>query len=299
MADRFISRWISGLAAILAMPLAACAAGSSPRAPLVPAPASYFTATVQPGDTVSALAQRYRVKEDDLLAMNDFGGGKQPRAGARIRIPAYASLASLRPEPGTVAASPEKKQPEPAPSAAGPKAVPTTRVEVSQATPLPKAKPNLPKPDPERSTSWFDMDWLSSFSSDKPDPKVNATFVWPLKGPVIAPFGPAAAGARNDGIDILAKRGDPIRAAAEGTVTYVGSELKSYGNLILIKHDNGFITAYAHSETVKVTRGQHVAAGDVIAYAGATGDVTEPQLHFELRFGTKPINPQPYLVASK
>jgi murein DD-endopeptidase MepM/ murein hydrolase activator NlpD len=97
----------------------------------------------------------------------------------------------------------------------------------------------------------------------------------------------------------LAKRGDPIHAAAEGTVSYVGNELKNYGNLILIKHDNGFITAYAHSETVKVMRGQHVATGDVIAYAGATGDVTEPQLHFELRFGTKPINPQPYLVAAK
>ena len=298
MADRLKSRQISGLAAILAMPLAACAAGTSSRAPVLPAPGSYFTVTAQPGDTVSALAQRYRVKEDDVLAMNDFGGAKQPRAGERIRIPAYASFASFRPEPEASVAPADKKT-EPGPSAAGPKAAPTSRVEVSQAKPVPNAKQNTPKPEANRSSSWFDMDWLSSFSSDKPDPKVNATFVWPLKGQVIAAFGPDAAGARNDGIDILAKRGDPIRAAAEGTVTYVGNELKSYGNLILIKHDNGFITAYAHSETVKVMRGQHVAAGDVIAYAGATGDVTEPQLHFELRFGTKPINPQPYLVASK
>jgi murein DD-endopeptidase MepM/ murein hydrolase activator NlpD len=191
MGDRFISRWISGLAAILAMPLAACAGGSSPRAPLVPAPASYFTATVQPGDTVSAIALRYRVKEDDLLAMNDFSSGKQPRPGARIRIPAYAQVASLRPEMDSPPAASETKPPD-SRSAAGPKAAPTTRVEVSRAGPVPKAKPAAP--DAPRQSSWFDMDWLSSFSPEKPDPKVNATFVWPLKGPVISVFGPAAAG---------------------------------------------------------------------------------------------------------
>jgi murein DD-endopeptidase MepM/ murein hydrolase activator NlpD len=143
------------------------------------------------------------------------------------------------------------------------------------------------------------MDWLSSFTPEMPDPKISVKFLWPLKGRVISEFGPAASGARNDGINILAERGASIHAAADGTVSYVGSELKSYGNLILIQHDNGFVTAYAHSETITVIRGQHVARGDVIAYAGATGDVTEPQLHFELRLGTKPINPEPYLVAAK
>jgi murein DD-endopeptidase MepM/ murein hydrolase activator NlpD len=297
MSGRFISQRISGLAAVLAIPLAACAGGNTPRAQLVPAPASYFTATVQPADTVSAIAERYRVREDDLLAMNEFGSGKQPRAGDRIRIPAYASLASVRPQAKSVPTAPDTQVGPP--SAAAPKAAPTTRVQVSQATPLPKAKPNAPKTEAPKRSSWFDMDWLSSFSPEQPDPKVNATFLWPLKGQVISTFGPAATGARNDGINISAMRGDSIYAAGDGTVTYVGNELKGYGNLILIQHDNGFITAYAHSETVKVVRGQHVAKGDVIAYAGATGDVTEPQLHFELRYGTKPINPQPYLVASK
>jgi murein DD-endopeptidase MepM/ murein hydrolase activator NlpD len=252
---------------------------------------------VEPGDSVATLAYRYQVKEDDLLAMNDIPNRKQLRAGSKIRIPAYASLRA-QPKPAT-----EQRQVE-APASAGPKAAPTTRVQVTQAKPLPKAKPapvkpEPPKPEAARQSSWLDMDWLQSFSPEKPDPKINATFLWPLKGRVISEFGAAATGARNDGIDILAARGDPIHAAADGTVSYVGSELKSYGNLILIQHDNGFITAYAHSETVKVMRGQHVARGEVIAYAGATGDVTEPQLHFELRLGTKPINPQPYLVASK
>ena|SRR5579871_4202034 len=286
---------ISGFLAVLPTLLAGCATSPPPRTEIVPAPASYFTATVQPGDSVTAIARRYRVKEDDLLAMNDFGSGAQLRTGAKIRIPAYAPV---RPEPDRVAAASaprESERPVPAP----PKAAPTKPVQVTQAAPLPKPRPGSPKPQPARPSSWLDMEWLSSFSPDKPDPKINATFVWPLKGRIISEFGPAAAGARNDGIDILAKRGEPVHAAGDGTVTYVGNELKGYGNLILIQHDNGFITAYAHSETVTVERHQRVTAGEVIAYAGATGDVTEPQLHFELRFGTKPINPQPYLVASK
>lgn len=284
---------INGLIAVLPMLLAGCAGG--PRAELVPAPASYFVAPVQPGDSVSAIAQRYRVKEDDLLAMNDFGNGSQLRAGAKIRIPAYAWL---RAEPDRArAASQGREMVRAAPAA--PKAAPTTRVQVAQSAPVPKAKPASPLPTAAQQSSWFDMDWLSSFSPEKPDPKINATFLWPLKGRVISEFGPAAAGARNDGIDIEAERGEPVHAAAEGTVSYVGNELKGYGNLILLQHDNGFITAYAHSETVTVERGQHVAKGQVIAYAGTTGDVSEPQLHFELRFGTKAINPQPYLVASK
>jgi murein DD-endopeptidase MepM/ murein hydrolase activator NlpD len=295
MRGQSIAFKISGLFAVVSMLLAGCAGGQSPKTELVPAPGSYFTATAEAGDSVSTIARRYRVKEDDLLAMNDFGSGKQLRTGARIRIPAYASV---RPPPDGVPAASEQlatERPLPAP----PRAAPTTRVQVAQSTPVPKTKPSAPKPAPVHQSSWLGMDWLSSFGPDKPDAKINATFVWPLKGPVIAEFGPAAAGARNNGINIRAKRGEPVHAAAEGTVSYVGDELKGYGNLILIRHENGFVTAYAHSESVTVERGQHVAKGQVIAYAGATGDVTEPQLHFELRLGTKAINPQPYLVASK
>ena len=81
-------------------------------------------------------------------------------------------------------------------------------------------------------------------------------------------------------------------------MSYVGDELKAYGNLILIRHPNGFVTAYAHSDSVAVMRGQEVKRGEVIAYAGTTGDVNQPQLHFELRAGSKAIDPQPYLVAA-
>ena len=101
-----------------------------------------------------------------------------------------------------------------------------------------------------------------------------------MEGKIIARFGKDGGGARNDGINIAADLGTPIHAAAAGTVTYAGNELKSYGNLILIKHDNGYVTAYAHAQRLAVSRGDHVDRGDVIGYAGATGDVSSPQAAF-------------------
>lgn len=124
-----------------------------------------------------------------------------------------------------------------------------------------------------------------------------AQFTWPLRGRILADFGPTASGGRNDGINIAAKAGAPIRAAADGKVTYTGSELKGYGNLVLIQHDDGYVTAYAHAASIAVGRGDRVQKGQVIAYAGETGDVAEPQLHFEIRHGVEPVNPRTLLVA--
>jgi len=105
-------------------------------------------------------------------------------------------------------------------------------------------------------------------------------------------------GQRNDGINIAAPLGTPIRAAASGTISYAGNELKGYGNLILIKHDDGYVTAYAHAESIVVNRGDTVTKGQIIGYAGTTGDVTTPQLHFEIRHGVQPVNPRTMLMAS-
>jgi murein DD-endopeptidase MepM/ murein hydrolase activator NlpD len=124
------------------------------------------------------------------------------------------------------------------------------------------------------------------------------TFVWPLTGRVISDFGTESNGERNDGINIAAQPGTPIRAAAAGTISYAGNELRGYGNLILIKHDDGYVTAYAHAERITVQRGDTVTKGQIIAYAGSTGDVTSPQLHFEIRHGVQPVNPRSLLVAS-
>ena len=112
---------------------------------------------------------------------------------------------------------------------------------------------------------------------------------------MISNFGATSNGERNDGINIAVPQGTPIRAAASGTVSYSGDELKDYGNLLLIKHDGGYVTAYAHADQLLVQRGDFVAKGQVIAYAGHTGDVTTPQLHFEIRKGTTPVNPDTLL----
>jgi murein DD-endopeptidase MepM/ murein hydrolase activator NlpD len=121
-------------------------------------------------------------------------------------------------------------------------------------------------------------------------------FEWPARGRVISNFGSTTNGERNDGINIAMPEGTPIKAAASGTVSYSGDELKDYGNLLLIKHDGGYVTAYAHADHLLVQRGQTVTKGQVIAYAGRTGDVTTPQLHFEIRHDTTPLNPNSFLA---
>jgi len=124
----------------------------------------------------------------------------------------------------------------------------------------------------------------------------NVAFAWPVNGRVIAGFGVTRNGERNDGINIAASMNAPIRASASGTVSYSGT-LNGYGNLVLIKHSNGYVTAYAHADRMLVGQGDFVAKGQVIGYAGQTGDVSSPQVHFEIRNGTTPVNPERLLVA--
>lgn len=123
-------------------------------------------------------------------------------------------------------------------------------------------------------------------------------FVWPVSGRVLSEFGATNTGGRNDGINIATPLGTPIRASAAGFITYAGDELKGYGNLVLIKHSGGYTTAYAHADRLVVVKGDYVASGQVIGYAGETGDVTSPQVHFEIRSSTTPVNPRSYLTTT-
>ena len=155
----------------------------------------------------------------------------------------------------------------------------------------------VPKPRPE--PGWYEDSAHHATpvaNNDAPAPaNADVQFAWPLNGRVLADYGSTAGGERNDGINIAASYGEPIHAAAGGTVSYSGNDLKSYGNLVLIKHGDSYVTAYAHVERILVSRGDHVARGQVIAYAGSTGDVSQPQLHFEIRRGVRPVNPRPLL----
>jgi murein DD-endopeptidase MepM/ murein hydrolase activator NlpD len=121
------------------------------------------------------------------------------------------------------------------------------------------------------------------------------SFRWPVRGRVIASFGPTPNGLQNDGINLAVPEGTPVKAADDGVVAYAGNELKGYGNLVLVRHSNGFVTAYAHASDILVKRGETVKRGQVIAHSGQTGNVTSPQLHFEIRKGSTPVDPSQYL----
>ena len=164
-----------------------------------------------------------------------------------------------------------------------------------------------PKPKPRTAPGWYTA---SDTQPAQPAPRPatytpqpvadsSVQFQWPVNGHVILNYGAIDGGERNDGINIAAAQGTPVRASASGTVSYCGNELKGYGNLVLIKHDNGYITAYAHVDSFTVGRSDRVVAGQVIAYAGATGDVATPQLHFEIRGSNqRPVDPAALLPKS-
>ena len=126
-------------------------------------------------------------------------------------------------------------------------------------------------------------------------PSRSGRFMWPVQGTVISQFGVSGNGRHNDGINIKAKKGTSVKATENGVVAYAGNELKGFGNLLLIKHSDGWVSAYAHNDSLLVKRGETVKKGQEIAKVGSTGNVKDPQLHFELRKGTKALNPRDYL----
>lgn len=129
-----------------------------------------------------------------------------------------------------------------------------------------------------------------------PLPRRQALFAWPVSGRLLSGFGAKAGGLRNDGINIAAAEGTPVKAAEAGVVAYVGNELRGFGNLVLLRHGDGWMTAYAHVEQVRVTPGQLVQRGEVVARVGRSGQVDEPQLHFEIRKGRSAVDPTRYLT---
>lgn len=156
-------------------------------------------------------------------------------------------------------------------------------------------------------TTWFSSKTTKNTSAKKsssakktytakaPSTYRKNKFAWPVRGTIISKFGTIGKGRSNDGINIKVPLGTTVKAADAGKVAYAGNELKGFGNLILIQHNDGWITAYAHNSSFLVKKGQWVAKGSPIAKAGSSGGVNTPQLHFEVRSGKKPLNPLVYL----
>jgi murein DD-endopeptidase MepM/ murein hydrolase activator NlpD len=121
------------------------------------------------------------------------------------------------------------------------------------------------------------------------------TFRWPVRGKVITSYGAKTNGKANDGINLAVPEGTPVKAAEDGVVAYSGNELKGYGNLVLVRHANGYVTAYAHASELLVKRGDTIKRGQIIAKSGQSGEVGSPQLHFEIRKGSTPVDPLQFL----
>ena len=121
------------------------------------------------------------------------------------------------------------------------------------------------------------------------------TFRWPVRGKVITSYGAKTNGKSNDGINVAVPEGTPVKAAEDGVVAYSGNELKGYGNLVLVRHSNGYVTAYAHASELLVKRGDTIKRGQIIAKSGQSGEVGSPQLHFEIRKGSSPVDPLQFL----
>ena len=226
---------------------------------------------VQPGDTLYSLSRQYNVDRSQLSAVNDLEAPYSLSVGQSLAIPAAASAPD-----GQLAMAPASV-PRGAQPASAPTAVPQPP-QPQAAQPQQAALPTQP-PDPPPAP-----------------PTANGLgFLWPTQGRVIAEYGPQGDGRHNDGINIAAPRGAPVVAAERGGVVYAGSELKGFGNLLLIRHENGWVTAYAHNSSLLVSKGERVSRGQVIARVGRSGNVDRPQLHFEIRKGSRAVDPRELL----
>ncbi len=214
------------------------------------------------------------------------------KMGERLTIPGVGgsrtATAMAQPAPA-VAAAPRATQPVAATpqriaSAPQPRAVDTQPV-TNTARVITPAKDNP-------------VDDSKPEAAETGSTSASGGFRWPARGRVIAGFGPKPTGQQNDGINLAVPEGTPIKASEDGVVAYAGNELKGYGNLVLVRHSNGYVTAYAHASELTVKRGESVKRGQMIGKSGQTGNVTSPQLHFEIRKGATPVDPMPHLAAN-
>lgn len=171
-----------------------------------------------------------------------------------------------------------------------------SRKQVAATPTAPVQKVSLPQPALTQEPRPTEPIKTPSVASLKQDADVSSEkFRWPVRGRIISDFGSKPGGGKNEGVNLAVPEGTPVKAADDGTVIYSGNELKGYGNLVLVRHSEGWVSAYAHNSELKVKRGDTIRRGDVVGLAGATGSVNQPQVHFELRRGNKPVDPLKHL----
>jgi murein DD-endopeptidase MepM/ murein hydrolase activator NlpD len=234
---------------------------------------------VASGDTLYSVARRYQVDQSELRRLNDLRAPYTLRVGQHLKIPAPQVD-----EPATVVAA----QP------AGERASDRGRVVASDIAEPAEREPaaggaTAPEPEPKMTEA------EKRLALANPPPLSGRKFLMPVDGKIVSAFGAKGSGLHNDGINIAAPVGTVVRAAENGVVAYAGNELRGFGNLLLIKHDDGWMTAYAHNSELLVHRGERVKRGQPIAKVGNSGNVVTPQLHFELRHGKSAVDPMDHL----
>jgi murein DD-endopeptidase MepM/ murein hydrolase activator NlpD len=275
-----------GQSLIIPHPAATAAAAPAAAAQVAAAPASKPVAAmaappsvhvVNPGETLASIARHNHITVAELARANNLDPAAKLKLGTRLNVPSKVAAAAPAAPLGAVAT---------APVVATIPAANNTRV--ATAVPQQSARLAQANPPPEE---------LAAEAPIKASEATGAlpTFRWPVRGKVITGYGAKTNGKSNDGINLAVPEGTPIKAAEDGVVAYSGNELKGYGNLVLVRHSNGYVTAYAHASELLVKRGDSIKRGQVIAKSGQSGEVGSPQLHFEIRKGSQPVDPLQFL----
>jgi murein DD-endopeptidase MepM/ murein hydrolase activator NlpD len=259
--------------------IAAPAVAAPVSKPVVAVAAAPSVHVVNPGDTLLSIAHRNHVSVAELAKANSLEPSAKLKLGMKLSVPG-AKSAAVAPaaQPAAVAAA----QPAAALTPPGTK-VAAIAGDPQQKARLAQATTNIETPAAETPVK------AAEATGALP------TFRWPVRGKVITAYGAKANGKANDGINLAVPEGTPVKAAEDGVVAYSGNELKGYGNLVLVRHANGYVTAYAHASELLVKRGDTIKRGQIIAKSGQSGEVGSPQLHFEIRKGSTPVDPLQFL----
>ena len=239
--------------------------------------------TVRQGDNYYLIARRNNVSMRALMDANNARAPYRLRPGDRVQLPRPKSYTVQRGD--TLYAISRRHGIDVASLARVNRLSAPYTIQVGQELQVPGGDARAPAPRRQTSKA-------AQSIAKAPTPRRAGRFLIPVDGRVISNFGPKAGGLHNDGINIAAPEGAPIKAAENGVVVYAGNELRGYGNLLLVRHSDGWVSAYAHTSKFRVAAGEKVKQGQVIAEVGSSGNVDRPQLHFELRKGTRAINPK-------
>ena len=293
---------------------------AKPRpAPPMPREKPPLLLRVSAGETVQSIARRFGVTPRMVIALNDLTRPYLLLVGQQLMIPRAALSDGRRHEPPTDAhrldrdtahattteiaapvhevhvteietAAPPRDRGEAltATDAADPPAVHDEPIPEPPAPPGPRVARAEPA---QSSPSSLSALVRRADATEVPLPPTRDTFLWPIEGRVISGFGSKPGGMHNDGINIAVPVGSDVRAAKNGIVAYAGNELRGYGNLVLIRHKGGWMTAYAHNDSLLVGKGDVVQRGQVISRSGKSGRVSRPQAHFEIRRNGEPQDP--------